>query len=103
MSRCTLRSRSCRLAAWAGYGAALGGAGTRAGQRASRLAVPPAGARFSGRATIRHGRSHLARLAVMRPSDGSDTHGGNRESGWEAPVIYLDDYPRIDIGPRGFP
>jgi hypothetical protein len=24
-------------------------------------------------------------------------------SGWDAPVVYLDSYPAVDIGPRGFP
>lgn len=27
----------------------------------------------------------------------------SQQSGWDAPVIYLDAYPTIDIGPRGFP
>jgi hypothetical protein len=24
-------------------------------------------------------------------------------SGWDAPVVYLDEYPAVDIGPRGYP
>ena len=33
----------------------------------------------------------------------SDPRGRASRSGWDAPVVYLEDYPPIDIGPRGYP
>jgi hypothetical protein len=44
---------------------------------------------------------------MTMPDDVSRTRGaaGSRRSrsGWDAPVVYLEEYPAVDIGPRGYP
>ena len=40
---------------------------------------------------------------MVGPNDSLQPRRQRPTSGWDAPVIYLQDYPPIEIGPRGFP
>jgi hypothetical protein len=40
---------------------------------------------------------------MVSPDRSHESHPRSSVSGWDAPVIYLDEYPHVDIGPRGFP
>jgi hypothetical protein len=44
-----------------------------------------------------------ARTRLTRPDDFREPRGWATPSGWDAPVVYLKEYPPVDIGPRGYP
>jgi hypothetical protein len=40
---------------------------------------------------------------MTNPNEPREQQAQRPQSGWDAPVVYLDAYPAVDIGPRGFP
>ncbi len=40
---------------------------------------------------------------MVSPDESYGSQTRSPASGWDAPVVYLAEYPQVDIGPRGFP